>query len=113
MDSISLQGKTNFFEKWVNEYTNSGVTCSKQLQTPLICAWWTVLKHATSPIYISTYLSMLPKLALEVTDLIHGSLLFGNSNCQMLCICYAGSIPQLVMVTIETIAVKLRFHFFF
>jgi hypothetical protein len=27
MDTIFLQGKTNFFEKLVNEYTKSGVTC--------------------------------------------------------------------------------------
>jgi hypothetical protein len=64
----------------------------KWLQAPHILSWWTVLKHATSPIYPSTYLSMLPKLALEVMDLVHGSLFFGNSNCQTLSICYPGSI---------------------
>jgi hypothetical protein len=43
---------------------------------------------------LSLYLSMLPKLALKVTDLVHGSF-FGNSNCQTLSICYPGSMEKI------------------
>jgi ribonucleoside-diphosphate reductase subunit M2 len=32
MDMISLQGKTNFFEKRVSEYSKSGVGCDSTQQ---------------------------------------------------------------------------------
>ena len=33
MENISLEGKTNFFEKRVGEYQKSGVMASKEEQT--------------------------------------------------------------------------------
>ena len=33
MDMISLQGKTNFFEKRVSDYSKAGVNASAQSQT--------------------------------------------------------------------------------
>jgi hypothetical protein len=35
-----------------------------------------------------------PKLAFEVMDLIHGSPVLGDSNCQTLSICYPGSVKE-------------------
>jgi hypothetical protein len=51
MDIISLHGKTNFFEKRVSEYRNSGVnTTSDPKHHVFSLDETTVLKHATSPI---------------------------------------------------------------
>jgi hypothetical protein len=46
---------------------------------------------ACNKFHLSLHLSMLPKLALEVTDLVHGSHCFGDSNRQTLSICNWGS----------------------
>jgi hypothetical protein len=53
MDTISLQGKTNFFEKRVSEYAKSGVNSYyKQPWASRILPWWKLLNCATSPNYL-------------------------------------------------------------
>jgi hypothetical protein len=69
MDTISLQGKTHFFEKWESKYTKSGVNTTRDPKKSHVLSWWTVLKACNKshlPIFLhlsSTYLAMLPKLA--------------------------------------------------
>jgi hypothetical protein len=53
---------------------------------------------ACNKFHLSLHLSMLPKLALEVTDLVHGSHFFGDSNRQTLSICYAGSLEKIKLL---------------
>jgi hypothetical protein len=91
MDMISLQGKTNFFEKKVSDYAKTrviGPTCL--LQAPCICSiLMNNYKHATSPI---CYLSMFPKLVSEIMDLVCGSIFVLAILTTRHSICYPGSI---------------------